>query len=70
RWVRVERDLGSRTLGRAPSLHIHNKVMDITDYGDRLVALQAASSPGGKAQEIDAMLKIAGAKGWKALTVT
>ena len=70
RWVRVERDRGSRTLGRAPSLHIHNKVMDITDYGDRLVALQAASSPGGKAQEIDAMLKIAGAKGWKALTVT
>ena len=70
RWVRVERDLGSRTLGRAPSLHIHNKVMDITDYGDRLVALQAASSPGGKAQEIDAMLKIAGAKGWKVLTVT
>ncbi|MDD5471147.1 MAG: MobA/MobL family protein [Sideroxydans sp.] len=70
RWVRVERDLGSRTLGRAPSLHIHNKVMDITDYGDRLVALQAASSPGGKAQEIDAMLKIAGAKGWKTLTVT
>ncbi|CDQ11689.1 Putative relaxase/mobilization nuclease domain-containing protein (plasmid) [Acidithiobacillus ferrivorans] len=70
RWVRVERDLGSRTLGRAPSLHIHNKVMDITDYGDRLVALQAASSPGGKAQEIEAMLKIAGAKGWKALTVT
>ncbi|MDX5936683.1 LPD7 domain-containing protein [Acidithiobacillus thiooxidans] len=70
RWVRVERDLGSRTLGRAPSLHIHNKVMDITDYGDRLVALQAASSPSGKAQEIDAMLKIAGAKGWKVLTVT
>ncbi|OCX71054.1 MobA/MobL family protein [Acidithiobacillus thiooxidans] len=70
RWVRVERDLGSRTLGRAPSLHIHNKVMDITDYGDRLVALQAASSPGGKAQEIEAMLKIAGAKGWKVLTVT
>ncbi|MDA8182768.1 MAG: MobA/MobL family protein [Acidithiobacillus sp.] len=70
RWVRVERDRGSRTLGRAPSLHIHNQVMDITDYGDRLVALQAASSPGGKAQEIAAMLKIAGAKGWKALTVT
>ena len=70
RWVRVERDRGSRTLGRAPSLHIHNQVMDITDYGDRLVALQAASSPGGKAQEIDAMLKIARAKGWKALTVT
>ena len=70
RWVRVERDRGSRTLGRAPSLHIHNQVMDITDYGDRLVALQAASSPGGKAQEIDAMLKIAGAKGWKALTMT
>lgn len=70
RWVRVERDLGSRTLGRAPSLHIHNKVMDITDYGDRLVVLQAASSLGGKAQEIEAMLKIAGAKGWKTLTVT
>ncbi|MBN6742741.1 hypothetical protein JKG47_19990, partial [Acidithiobacillus sp. MC6.1] len=64
RWVRVERDRERRTL------HIHNKVMDITDYGDRLVALQAASSPGGKAQEIEAMLKIAGAKGWKALTVT
>ncbi len=64
RWVRVERDRERRTL------HIHNKVMDITDYGDRLVALQAASSPGGKAQEIAAMLKIAGAKGWKALTVT
>ena len=64
RWVRVERDRERRTL------HIHNKVMDITDYGDRLVALQAASSPGGKAQEIEAMLKIAGAKGWKALTLT
>ena len=64
RWVRVERDRERRTL------HIHNKVMDITDYGDRLVALQAASSPGGKAQEIEAMLQIAGAKGWKALTVT
>ena len=64
RWVRVDVDRERRTL------HIHNKVMDITDYGDRLVALQAASSPGGKAQEIEAMLKIAGAKGWKALTVT
>jgi len=64
RWVRVERDRERRTL------HIHNQVMDITDYGDRLVALQAASSPGGKAREIEAMLQIAGAKGWKSLTVT
>jgi hypothetical protein len=65
RWVKVEQIKGS-----TPSLRIHNKVMDITDYGDRLVALQAASSPGGNAQEIEAMLKIAGAKGWKALTMT
>ena len=62
RWVKVER--------HRDGLRIHNRSMDITDYGDRLVALQAASSPGGKAQEIEAMLKIAGAKGWKALTVT
>ncbi len=70
RWVRVDRDQGSRTLGRAPSLHIHNKVMDITDYGDRLVALQAAPSLSGKTREIDVLLKIADAKGWKSLTVT
>ena len=70
RWVRVERDLGSRTLGRAPSLHIHNRVLDISDYGDRLVALQAASSPEGKSQEIDVLLKLAAAKGWKSLVVT
>ena len=70
RWVRVDRDQGSRTLGRAPSLHIHNKVMDITDYGDRLVGLQAAPSLSGKTREIDILLKIAGAKGWKSLTVT
>ena len=62
RWVKVER--------HRDGLRIHNRSMDITDYGDRLVALQAASSSGGKAQEIEAMLKIAGAKGWKALTVT
>ena len=59
RWVRVERERERRTL------HIHNKVMDITDYGDRLVA-----GMGGKDPEIAAMLQIAGAKGWKALTMT
>ena len=65
RWVKVERIKGS-----PPSLHIHNKQMDITDYGDRLVALQGASSPGGNAREIEALLKIAGAKGWKVLSMT
>ena len=59
RWVKVEVDRGNR------SLHIHNKGMDLTDYGDRLVA-----GMGGNDKEIAAMLKIAQAKGWKALTLT
>jgi hypothetical protein len=59
RWVKVELDRGNR------SLHIHNKGMDLTDYGDRLVA-----GMGGNDKEIAAMLKIAQAKGWKALTLT
>ena len=59
RWVKVEVDRGNR------SLHIHNKGMDLTDYGDRVVA-----GMGGNDKEIAAMLKIAQAKGWKALTLT
>ena len=59
RWVKVEVDRGNR------SLHIHNKGLDLTDYGDRLVA-----GMGGNDKEIAAMLKIAQAKGWKALTLT
>ena len=64
RWVRVERDRGSRALGRAPSLHMHNKALDITDYGDRLVAAQ------GNDREIATMLQLAQAKGWKTLDLT
>ncbi len=59
RWVKVEVDRGNRYL------HIHNQGMDITDYGDRVVA-----GMGGNDKEIAAMLQIAGAKGWKALTLT
>ena len=59
RWVKVDVDRGNR------SLHIHNKAMDLTDYGDRVVA-----GMGGNDKEIAAMLQIAGAKGWKSLTLT
>ncbi|WP_304363951.1 LPD7 domain-containing protein, partial [Acidithiobacillus ferrivorans] len=59
RWVRVDMDRRTKTL------HIHNKGMDITDHGDRVVA-----GMGGNDKEIAAMLQIAGAKGWKALTLT
>ena len=59
RWVKVEVDRGSRTL------HIHNQHLDLTDYGDRVVA-----GLGGNDKEIAAMLQIAGAKGWKALALT
>ena len=59
RWVKVDVDRGNR------SLHIHNKGMDLTDYGDRLVA-----GLGGNDKEIAAMLQIAGAKGWKDLVLT
>ena len=57
RWVRIER-------GDA-YLRIHNKQLDIRDYGDRLVA-----DMGGNAAEIETMLQLAEAKGWKDLTVT
>ncbi len=59
KWVRVDLDRSAR------SLHIHNKAMDLTDYGDRIVA-----GLGGTDREIEAMLQIVGAKGWKALTLT
>lgn len=59
RWVKVDVDRGDRYL------HIHNKGMDLTDYGDRLVA-----GMGGNDKEIEAMIRIAGAKGWQALTLT
>lgn len=59
RWVKVDVDRGNR------SLHIHNKGMDLTDYGDRLVA-----GLGGNDKEIAAMLQIAQAKGWKDLVLT
>jgi hypothetical protein len=57
RWVRIER-------GDA-YLRIHNKRLDIRDFGDRLVA-----DMGGNAAEIETMLQLAEAKGWKDLTVT
>ena len=59
RWVQVDIDRRSR------SLRIHNRAMDLTDYGDRVVA-----GMGGTDKEIAAMLQIAGAKGWTSLTVT
>ena len=59
KWVRVDLDRSTK------SLHIHNKALDLTDYGDRIVA-----GLGGTGREIEAMLQIAGAKGWKALTLT
>ena len=57
RWVKVER--------HRDGLHIHNRSMDITDHGDRLVA-----GMGGSDREIEALLKLAAAKGWKSLVVT
>ena len=57
RGVRIER-------GDA-YLRIHNKQLDIRDYGDRLVA-----DMGGNEAEIETMLRLAEAKGWKDLTVT
>ncbi len=59
KWVRVDLDRNAK------SLHIHNKAMDLTDYGDRIVA-----GLGGTDREVEAMLQMAGAKGWKALTLT
>ncbi len=59
RWVQVDIDRRSR------SLRIHNRAMELTDYGDRVVA-----GMGGTDKEIAAMLQIAGAKGWTSLTVT
>lgn len=56
RWVRVDRDQSS--------LHIHNKALDITDYGDRMV------SGSGNDKEIETMLTLAKAKGWKTLDLT
>ena len=57
RWVKVER--------HRDGLRIHNRSMDITDHGDRLVA-----GMGGSDREIEALLKLAAAKGWKSLVVT
>lgn len=57
RWVKVERV--------EHGLHIHNRQMDLTDFGDRIVA-----GLGGQEREIDAMLQLARAKGWQSLTLT
>lgn len=57
RWVKVERV--------EHGLHIHNRQMDLTDYGDRIVA-----GLGGKEREIEAMLQLARAKGWQRLELT
>jgi hypothetical protein len=57
RWVRVERV--------EHGLHIHNRQMDLTDYGDRITA-----GMGGNDKEIDTMLQLARAKGWKQLVLT
>jgi hypothetical protein len=57
RWVRVERV--------EHGLHLHNREMDLTDYGDRIVA-----GLGGKEREIEAMLQLARAKGWQRLELT
>lgn len=59
RWVRVERDRGT-----PPRLHIHNRALEITDYGDRLVARS------GNDKEIETLLTLAQAKGWQTLTLT
>jgi hypothetical protein len=57
RWVRVERV--------EHGIHLHNREMDLTDYGDRIVA-----GLGGKEREIEAMLQLARAKGWQRLELT
>jgi hypothetical protein len=57
RWVRVERV--------EHGIHLHNREMDLTDYGDRIVA-----GLGGKEREIEAMLQLARAKGWKQIEFT
>ncbi len=57
RWVRID---------RVPDgLRIHNQHMDITDHGDRITA-----GMGGQEKEIEAILKLARAKGWKQLDIT
>ena len=57
RWVRIER-------GDA-YLRIHNQKLDVYDYGDRLVAVMD-----GTEEEIQTMLQLAEAKGWKELDLT
>ncbi|WP_312283595.1 LPD7 domain-containing protein [Candidatus Igneacidithiobacillus taiwanensis] len=57
RWVKVER--------KPEGLRIHNRQMDLTDYGDRIVA-----GMGGTEREIAALLDIAKAKGWQRLDIT
>lgn len=59
RWVRVER------AGDPPRLRMHNRAMEITDYGDRLVAGQ-----GGTDREIETLLALAKVKGWQTLALT
>jgi hypothetical protein len=57
RWVKVDRE--------KDGLHIHNQKMDLMDRGDRITV-----GMGGNDKEIDAMLQLARAKGWKQLEFT
>jgi hypothetical protein len=57
RWVRVDRE--------KDGLHIHNQKIDLMDRGDRITV-----GMGGNDKEIDAMLQLARAKGWKKLEFT
>ncbi|MBU2788064.1 MobA/MobL family protein [Acidithiobacillus sp. VAN18-1] len=57
RWVQVERT--------PEGLRLHNRHLDVTDFGDRIVA-----GMGGQEREIEAMLKLARAKGWRRLELT
>jgi hypothetical protein len=57
RWAKVERG--------ASGLRIHNKQLDLTDRGDRITA-----GLGGNNYEIDVMLQLARAKGWKQIEFT
>jgi hypothetical protein len=57
RWVKVERE--------KDGLRIHNQKMDLMDRGDRITA-----GLGGNNYEIEAMLQLARAKGWKQIEFT
>jgi hypothetical protein len=56
RWVKVERV--------ANGLRMHNRKIDITDHGDKIIA------GNGNQSEIETMLELAKAKGWTQLVLT